>query len=112
VRVMTRKRARGSAWVRNRIVAACQVCGMGPLVRPAETAGPRPGQALPRGLVHMPRRRRRLMRVELGRQGPQVVQVLALEPTLQLGEGDPAAERVHHVLGIRAIQTTPKLILT
>jgi hypothetical protein len=64
---------------------------------------------LPSGLVHveledyMPRLVRRLMRVELGRQAPQVVQVLVLESTLQLGEGNPPAERIHQIVRIRAI---------
>ena len=46
---------------------------------------------------------RGLHTVELGRQRAEVAHVLALEPTLQLGEGDLSAERVHHVLGIRAV---------
>jgi hypothetical protein len=42
---------------------------------------------------------RGLLTVELGRQRAEVAYVLALEPTLQLGEGDPSAERVYQVLG-------------
>jgi hypothetical protein len=70
--------------------------------------GARSGQALPWWLVHlelddhMLRRGRRLLRVELGRQGTEVAQVLAVDPALEFVTRDTPAQ-VNQVLGIRSI---------
>src|SRR6266850_1403084 len=111
LRVMIRKKARSSGWVRNWMVVAFHVFGMVHVVTPVERSGPPPrpetvgardsspsGSRAASRLIHVDfdnhicHLGRGVLAVELGRQGTQVAQVLALKPALQHLDGDAPAQ--------------------